>query len=47
MSGKKVHVYRSPHLIAFNERIIVANEIISDEDLYQLLILQRVDFLKT
>ena len=35
---KKVHVYRSPHLITFNERIVVSNKIISDEDLYQLLL---------
>ena len=31
LSGKKIHVYRSPHLISFNERIIVANKIISDQ----------------
>ena len=37
-SGKKVHVYRSPHLISFNERIIVANKIISDHKLYKLLL---------
>ena len=37
-SGKKVHVYRSPHLISFNERIIVANKIISDQKLYKLLL---------
>ena len=35
---KKVHVYRSPHLISFNERIIVANKIISDQKLYKLLL---------
>ncbi len=38
LSGKKVHVYRSPHLITFNERIVVSNNIISDDDLYQLLL---------
>ena len=35
---KKIHVYRSPHLISFNERIIVANKIISDQKLYKLLL---------
>ena len=38
LSGKKIHVYRSPHLISFNERIIVANKIISDQKLYKLLL---------
>ncbi|MDC3024002.1 Mur ligase family protein [Alphaproteobacteria bacterium] len=37
LSGKKVHVYRSPHLISFNERIVVANKIISDKRLYESL----------
>ncbi len=29
--GQRVHVYTSPHLISFNERIRVAGEIVSDE----------------
>lgn len=29
--GQKVHVYTSPHLIRFNERIRVAGEIVSDD----------------
>lgn len=37
LSGKKVHVYRSPHLTSFNERIVIANKIISDESLYDAL----------
>ena len=37
LSGKIVHVYRSPHLVTFNERIIVANKVISNEELYELL----------
>jgi len=35
--GKKVHVYTSPHLVEFNERIILAGEIISDEILNDAL----------
>ncbi len=34
-SGYKVHSYTSPHLIRFNERIYLANNEISDSDLYQ------------
>ena len=37
LSGKKVHVYRSPHLISFNERIIIANKVIDDKSLYDIL----------
>ncbi len=37
LNGKKVHVYRSPHLISINERIIVANKMISDDLLYKYL----------
>lgn len=35
--GYKVHVYTSPHLHHFNERIVLAGEIISDEVLEPLL----------
>ncbi len=36
-AGYKVHRYTSPHLINFNERIELADEIISDELLKQIL----------
>ncbi len=36
-AGKTVHVYTSPHLVRFNERIRVAGTLISDEDLAPLL----------
>ena len=36
-AGKTVHVYTSPHLVRFNERIIVAGEEISDARLIDLL----------
>ena len=36
-SGRRVHVYTSPHLIRFNERIRVAGHIISDDALAELL----------
>lgn len=36
-AGYKVHVYTSPHLVMFNERIILAGEMISDEMLYEVL----------
>jgi dihydrofolate synthase / folylpolyglutamate synthase len=32
-AGMRVHVYTSPHLIRFNERIRIANELVSDADL--------------
>ena len=38
--GKKVHVYTSPHLVNFNERIVIASEIISDK--YLVSVLNRV-----
>ena len=38
LNGKKVHLYRSPHLISINERILVANKIISNKCLYDSLI---------
>jgi len=37
LNGKKVHVYRSPHLITFNERIVVANRKIDDDLFYKSL----------
>lgn len=36
-AGKSVHVYTSPHLKAFNERIILAGQMVSDEDLEKLV----------
>lgn len=35
--GKRVHVYTSPHLVHFNERIMLAGEIIADDALLALL----------
>jgi len=37
LNGKKVHVYRSPHLFTLNERIIISNKIISNNILYHAL----------
>jgi dihydrofolate synthase/folylpolyglutamate synthase len=36
-SGLKIHTYTSPHLVNFNERIILADEEISDEFLNEIL----------
>ncbi|MEM6649531.1 MAG: folylpolyglutamate synthase/dihydrofolate synthase family protein [Pseudomonadota bacterium] len=36
-AGLKVHVFTSPHLVCFNERIVLNNENISDEKLASLL----------
>jgi dihydrofolate synthase / folylpolyglutamate synthase len=36
-AGKTVHVYTSPHLVRFNERIRVAGKLIDDENLAPLL----------
>ena len=36
-SGHKVHVFTSPHLVRFNERIRVAGKIVDDETLSELL----------
>ncbi len=36
-AGQTVHVYTSPHLVRFNERIRVAGKLIDDEDLAPLL----------
>ena len=35
--GLRVHVYTSPHLVRFNERIRVAGELIGDDELARLL----------
>lgn len=35
-AGYKVHVYTSPHLLHFNERIVLAGNIISNDELYTL-----------
>src|SRR5499427_7716831 len=36
-AGYRVHVYTSPHLVRFNERIRVAGELISDDLLEEVL----------
>ena len=36
-AGLKTHVYTSPHLVEFNERVIVAGKKISDKYLYEVL----------
>ncbi len=36
-SGKKCHVYTSPHLVEFNERIVLAGKEISDEFLNEVI----------
>src|SRR5215468_6469624 len=36
-AGKRVHVYTSPHLVRFHERIRLAGELIGEADLLQLL----------
>lgn len=36
-SGRSVHVYTSPHLVKFNERIRIAGNLIDDEELADLL----------
>lgn len=37
-TGRKVHVYTSPHLIRFHERIRIAGALISEEELVSLLL---------
>jgi len=37
-AGKKVHVYSSPHLAYFHERIRLSGELISEDDLADLLV---------
>jgi len=36
-AGKRVHVYTSPHLVRFNERIRIAGSLIHDDELADLL----------
>src|SRR5206468_11649134 len=36
-SGHKVHVFTSPHLVRFNERIRIAGRLIADDELAALL----------
>ncbi len=36
-AGKRVHAYTSPHLARFHERIMLAGELISEEELTELL----------
>jgi dihydrofolate synthase/folylpolyglutamate synthase len=36
-AGQRVHVFTSPHLVRFNERIRIAGELITDDELAQLL----------
>ncbi len=36
-AGRRVHVYTSPHLVRFNERIVVAGEMLADGALLTLL----------
>lgn len=35
-SGRRVHVYTSPHLVRFNERIRLSGQLIADDDLLSL-----------
>ena len=34
-AGQRVHVYTSPHLVRFNERIRIAGELVSDATLWR------------
>src|ERR1700683_1638137 len=36
-AGYRVHVYTSPHLVQFHERIRIAGKLISEEELTELL----------
>ena len=36
-AGRRAHVYTSPHLVRFNERIVVAGEMLPDRELADLL----------
>ena len=36
-AGRKIHVYRSPHLHSFNERIYIANNMITNKYLIEIL----------
>lgn len=46
-AGYKVHSYTSPHLLEFNERIVIAGEKISDQDLWKACELVRLASIKT
>lgn len=37
-SGRKVHVYTSPHLVTFNERFRLAGKLVDDEELADVLL---------
>ena len=41
--GLKVHCYTSPHLIRFNERIVLSNKQIHDDDLFNTCLLYTSD----
>lgn len=41
-AGLKVHVYTSPHLVEFNERIVIASEKIDDQYLFNVLDRTRI-----
>jgi dihydrofolate synthase/folylpolyglutamate synthase len=45
-AGYKAHVYTSPHLIEFNERIVVASKKISDSELFEVAERVRIASLK-
>jgi dihydrofolate synthase/folylpolyglutamate synthase len=36
-AGHRVHVYTSPHLVRFNERIRISGALVSDDELYDVL----------
>ncbi|MGH7079947.1 MAG: bifunctional folylpolyglutamate synthase/dihydrofolate synthase [Acetobacteraceae bacterium] len=43
-SGKRVHVYTSPHLVRFNERIRLAGQLVSDRELAETIArLERIN----
>ena len=42
-AGLRVHVYTSPHLVRFNERIRVAGTLVSDEQL--LAVMERIEYI--
>ncbi|MCC8368761.1 MAG: bifunctional folylpolyglutamate synthase/dihydrofolate synthase [Rickettsia endosymbiont of Oxypoda opaca] len=45
-AGYKVHVYTSPHLLEFNERILIAGEKISDSELWEVCEQTRIASIK-
>ncbi|WP_341792698.1 MULTISPECIES: palindromic element RPE3 domain-containing protein [unclassified Rickettsia] len=45
-AGYKVHVYTSPHLLEFNERIVIAGEKISDSELWEVCEQTRIASIK-